>query len=65
MQVALAVAVTAAGLFLANALGWTNSKVYLLDFACFTPPERCARLLHCVRNLQHASAANKLHNKAK
>ena len=44
MQVALAVAVTAAGLFLANALGWTNNKVYLLDFACFTPPERCARL---------------------
>ena len=38
----MAVAVTAAGLFLASLLGWTNNKVYLLDFACFSPPERYA-----------------------
>ena len=41
-QVALAVAVTALGLYLANLLGWTNNKVFLVDFSCFTPPERCA-----------------------
>ena len=41
-QVALAIAVTALGLYLANLLGWTNNKVFLVDFSCFTPPERCA-----------------------
>lgn len=41
-QVAVAIAVTALGLYLANLLGWTNNKVFLVDFSCFTPPERCA-----------------------
>ncbi|KAK9838154.1 hypothetical protein WJX81_004882 [Elliptochloris bilobata] len=37
---ALAVTMTALGLYLASVLGWTRDNVYLVDFYCFSPPER-------------------------
>ena len=43
---ALAVATTALALYLASALGWTRDSVYLVDFSCFNPPERCVAPAH-------------------